>query len=230
MENAASSEPQLEQNSNTVPPLEAGLVIIATFLLTLVLGGVILLTLGNGLALVFGELIILIVPLSYLLIKRINIRSFIGITLKPKSILFGIGLGVMLILLNIIVSGVLIAIFGVSQAVEDSNSLIVGLSTSAPGLISVTASLALAGICEEFAFRGFLQNALARRYSFMPALLVSSMVFGIFHFDPQLVYIIAAMASGLVLGYINYRWNYVACATAHSTMNLIVLALLIFGF
>lgn len=229
MENQTSNTAQANQKSSAVSPLEAALVITATFFLAIIIGAVLLLTVGTGPALVIGELIILIVPLSYLLMKRINIKNYIGISLKPKFFLLGLALGVALLFLNIIVSGALTAIFGVSQAVEDSNSLLASLSASTPGLIAVVASLALAGVCEEFAFRGFLQNALARRYSFVPAVIVSSAVFGLFHFDPQLVYIIAAMASGLVLGYINYRWNYVACATAHSTMNLIVLALLMLG-
>lgn len=178
---------------------------------------------------VLGEIIILIVPLSYLLMKRIDIKSYIGINLKPKYILLGLALGVVLLFVNLIVSQTLTTIFGTSQAIEESNSMIANLSTSTPGLVAVAASLTLAGVCEEFAFRGFLQNTLTRKYSFVPSLIVSSAVFGLFHFDPQMVYILAAMANGLVLGYINHRWNYVACATAHSAMNLIVLALIMLG-
>jgi membrane protease YdiL (CAAX protease family) len=229
MENQQPNTTKPNQKANTVPTLDAALVIIVTFFLTAILGAVFMLTLGDGPALILGELIILIVPLSYLLMKRINIKSYIGINLNPKFILLGLALGVALLFLNIIVNEALTSIFGISQAVADSNSLLANLSTSTPGLIAVAASLTLAGICEEFAFRGFLQNTLARKYSFIPALIASSAVFGLFHFDPQLVYILAAMTIGLALGYINYRWNYVASATAHSTMNLIVLALLIFG-
>jgi hypothetical protein len=184
---------------------------------------------GTGPTLVIGELMILIIPLSYLLLKRIDIKSFVGIDLKPKFIVLGAALGIALLFLNIVVSGILYSIFGVSQAVEESNLLLTGLSNSTLGLIAVIASLALAGVCEEFAFRGFLQNALTRRYSFIPAVIISSVVFGLFHFDPQLVYILSAAISGVAFGYIYHRWNYVTSATAHSTMNLIVLALLLLG-
>ena len=86
----------------------------------------------------------------------------------------------------------------------------------------------LAGVCEEFAFRGFLQNTIARRYSFVPAVIVSSVVFGILHFDPQFVYIIFALIEGVGLGVIyHYSKSYVAAAVAHSTMDLLVLALLL---
>jgi uncharacterized protein len=212
-----------------VPPFEAALVIIVTFFLSIFISAIFLLTVGMGPTLVIGELLILLIPLSYLILKRVNIKTFVGIDLKPKFILIGAAFGVALLFVNIIVLGVLTSIFGVSQAVQDSNTLLTTLSSSSSGLIAVVASLALAGVCEEFAFRGFLQNALNRRYSFIPAVVISSLVFGFFHFDPQGVYILSGAIGGIVLGYIYHRWNYVVSATAHSTMNLIVLVLLLRG-
>ena len=217
------------QRSNVVPPLEAGLVIFLTFFLSIFVGAAILLTLGTGAALVVGELLILIVPLSYLLFKRIDIKSYIRLNLKPKYILIGLGCAFLLLLLNIAASYMLTEIFGTSQAVEESNALIADLSASPLGLIAVTLSLSLAGICEEFALRGFLQNSLTRRFSFLPAVLISAAVFGLFHFDPEFVYILAAFFSGLALGAIYHRWGLAASVTAHSVMNIIVLVFLIFG-
>jgi membrane protease YdiL (CAAX protease family) len=162
-----------------------------------------------------------------LLSKRINIKSYVGINLQPKYILLGLASGALLFLLNIVVSALLSYL--PSQTVEQTNIDILNVSSTTPGFIMIAASLALAGICEEFAFRGLLQNTLNRRYSFVPAVLVSALVFGIFHFDPQGVYIISAFILGLVLGYIYHRTNYVTSATAHATMNLIVLALLLLG-
>jgi membrane protease YdiL (CAAX protease family) len=229
---AATSQP------SPVPPFEAALVIIVTFFLSIVISAIFLLTVGMGPTLVIGELVILLIPLSYLILKRVNIKTFVGIDLKPRFILLGAALGVALLFVNIVVSGALTSIFGVSQAVQESNTLLTSLSRSPSGLIAVVASLALAGVCEEFAFRGFLQNSISRtlrnnakysKYSFIIAALISAAVFGIFHFDPQGVYILSAAISGIVLGYIYHRWNYVTTATAHSTMNLIVLVLLLFG-
>jgi membrane protease YdiL (CAAX protease family) len=219
----------LEQETKFVSPFEAGLVITLTFLLTAVVGAILLLTLGYGPTLVLGEIIILATPLGYLRLKRIDVKSYVGVNFKPKFLLIGIVCAGILILLNIIISGALTYIFGNSQAVIDSNNLLRNLSETPSGLIMVIASLTLAGICEEFAFRGFLQRTLTKKYSFVPAAVISAAVFGIFHIDPQLVYTLAAFLSGLFLGYIYHRWNYVTAATAHSVMNLIVLTLLIMG-
>ena len=223
--------PTVEQEKvNVVSPLNAILVIAATFTLVLLLGAFFFLTLGEGPALVLSELLILIVPLGYMLIKRVNIRSFVALDVKPKFIMLGLASGALLLFVDIIVSFLLTTIFGVSQAVEESNNVITDLSSSTSGLIAVIAALGLAGVCEEFAFRGFLQSTLTRRYSFIPAVIVSAVTFGLFHFDPQLVYILSALTAGLVLGYVYHRWNsYVVSAIAHSTLNLVVLAALLFA-
>lgn len=230
----------MENQKPIVSPLEAGLVIFLTFFISAFLGAAMLLTIGNAPALVIGEILILLVPLIYLISKRVNIRDYIGLSFKPKFVLLGIVFGCLLLGLNVIVSGLLTSIFGISEAIEQSNTLLTELSKSTAGLIAVIASLSLAGICEEFAFRGFLQNSLTRafskansssirRYSLILSAIISAFVFGMFHFDPQLVYIIAAFTSGLALGFIYHRWNYVTAAIAHSVMNIIVLIFLLFG-
>ncbi len=218
-----------QEKVSAVPTLDAVLIIVVTFFLVLFLGFIFLLFLGSGPALVLSELVILFVPLGYMLFKHINIKRYIGLDVNPKLIILGFAAGALLLFIDIIVSAVLTSIFGVSQAVEESNAVITELSSSTGGLIAVITALALAGVCEEFAFRGFLQSTLTRRYSFLPAVIVSAATFGVFHFDPQLVYIISAMTAGLVLGYVYHRWNsYVVSAIAHSTVNLIVLMTLLF--
>jgi membrane protease YdiL (CAAX protease family) len=217
-----------QEKVSAVPTLDAILVIIVTFFLVLFLGAFLLLTLGSGPALILSELLILIVPLGYMLVKHINIKRYVGLDVKPKFIVLGIACGFLVLFIDILVSLVLTTIFGVSQAVEESNTIITNLSSSTSGLITVIAALVLAGVCEEFTFRGFLQSTLNRRYSFIPAVIGSAVAFGLFHFDPQLVYILSAIVAGLALGYIYHRWNsYVVSAIAHSTVNLIVLATLL---
>ena len=145
--------------------------------------------------------------------------------------MLGFASGVILLCVDIFVSLVLLAVFGESQAVIESNNMIAELSASPWGFVAVATALGLAGICEEFAFRGFLQSTLTRRISFIPAVLISSFTFGLFHFDPQLVYILSALSAGLVLGYVYHRWNsYIVAVIAHSSVNLLVLVVLLFGY
>jgi membrane protease YdiL (CAAX protease family) len=223
------ANPVEQEKVSAVPTLDAVLVIAVTFVLVLFLGSFLFLVLGAGPALVLSELLILIGPLGYMLVKRVNIKRYVGLDVNPKLVILGFASGALLLFVDIIVSAVLTSIFGVSEAIEESNAIITELTSSTWGLVAVVAALALAGVCEEFAFRGFLQSTLNRRYSFIPAVFVSAFVFGLFHFDPQLVYILSALTAGLVLGYVYHHWNsYVVAAIAHSTVNLVVLVTLLF--
>jgi membrane protease YdiL (CAAX protease family) len=217
-----------EKKETPVSLLDAILVLIVTLGLFLFVGGITFIALGLGAAIIFPQFVLLIVPLAYLWFKHVDIKSYMGIHLKPKLIVLGISFAFVLLLINIILGATLTSIFGVSEAVEEANALIVSLSQSPGGLALILIGLSFAGVSEEFLFRGFLQNSLTRKLSFIPALLISSLAFGLMHFDPQLVYIISTFAAGLFLGYIFHRWrSYVVSATAHSVMNIIVLVILI---
>ena len=218
-----------QEKAVVIPVVEAVLVIFVTGVLFVLLSAIFyIIELDIGLVLVLSELVILIVPLVYLLYKGVDIKRYVGIDVKPNLVLWGFVSGAILLSVDIAVSAVLLLVFGESEAVVQSNNTITALSQSPLGLISVATALGLAGVCEEFAFRGFLQSTLTRRYSFIPALIVSAFVFGLFHFDPQVVYILSAMTAGLVLGFVYHHWNsYVVSAIAHSTLNLVVLAALL---
>jgi membrane protease YdiL (CAAX protease family) len=217
-----------QEKVGAVPIVDAVVVIAVTFGLVLFLGSFFFIVLGSGPALVISELLILIVPLGYMLEKHVDVKRYVGLDVNPKLVMLGFASGALLLFVDIIVSVVLTNIFGVSQAVEESNAIITELGSSTSGLIAVIAALSLAGVCEEFAFRGFLQTTLNRRYSFIPAVFASAFTFGLFHFDPQVVYILSALVAGLVLGYVYHRWNsYVVAAIAHSTVNLVVLVTLL---
>ncbi|NWF87226.1 CPBP family intramembrane metalloprotease [Candidatus Bathyarchaeota archaeon] len=216
-----------EERNSIISPRAAILAVVATFVLAQFSVIVLFLLFGFEVTLAFSELLLIIVPLGYMLYKKVNIRSYIGLDAKPLKILLGLALGGLVFLLNILISVLLYTLFGPSAAIEESNAKIIETSTSPSGLIAVITALSLAGICEEFTFRGFLQNAINSRYSFAVALFVSSLAFGLFHFDPQGIYTLSAFLIGLVLGLIYHRWqSYVVSAVVHSTVNLIAFALI----
>lgn len=222
-------ENELAKETEEISPSAAVLAVVASFLLTLFLGFFIITLFGEGLFMVLGELLIAAVPFCYMVYKGVDIKKYIGLEINFKTLALGVAVGALLLLFDIFISNVLITLLGPSEAVEQSNRRVVEMSSSMEGLILIITTLTLAGICEEFTFRGFLQNAIGRKYSSGVALLASSLAFGLVHFDPQMVYTISAFLLGLVLGYIYHRWrSYTISATAHATLNLIVLALAIF--
>lgn len=216
----------MEKDSGGISPLAAILVFAATFVLALILLGVVYDLFGYYITLLVQEPLLVVLPLGYMLYKRVDIRNYIGFEVKRKTILLGISLGALVFLFDMFIFNVLTSVFGVSETVEEVNTLYANMSSSPQGLLILIVAFSLAGVCEEFTFRGFLQTAVNRRYSFVPAVLVSSFAFSLIHFDPQLVYTLSAFLIGLLLGYIYYHWHsYVASATAHASVNLILLAL-----
>lgn len=216
----------MEKNSNAISPNMAILAVVLTFVLFLFLGTIFVILFEDAFALVVGELLLIVVPLSYMLYKRVNVREYIKLEMRPKAILLGVSLGILLFLVDLVVSTTLVSVLGTSAAIEESNKLLLDISSSLQGVLLLIVALSLAGVCEEFTFRGFLQTAINSRYSFGVALLVSSAAFGFFHFDPQAVYTVSAFLLGLLLGYIYHHWqSYVITAVAHATLNLVVLTI-----
>jgi membrane protease YdiL (CAAX protease family) len=216
------------EQKEVIPPHMAILAVVVTFILLLFVGAAFFIFLDYGVAMVLSELLIIVVPLGYMLYRKVDIRSYIGLDTKPLKFLLGIVFGISIFFFDILVSFTLVSIFGTSAAVEEANSAIMEVSASPRGLLLVIIALSLAGICEEFTFRGFLQTSINNKYSTGTALIVSSLAFGFFHFDPQAVYTISAFLIGLLLGYIYHRWHsYVMSAVTHATVNLITLAIML---
>ncbi|MGQ9641583.1 MAG: CPBP family glutamic-type intramembrane protease [Candidatus Bathycorpusculaceae bacterium] len=209
-------------------PSKAILAVIASFLLSLFLGTAFAILVNYGISMVLGELLLMIVPLGYMLSKKVDVKKYIGLEINFKSILLGIAIGVFLVFFDIFVTNIMVSMLGQSEIVEESNKLMMDMSRSTEGLILIIATLTSAGLCEEFTFRGFLQTAINNKYSSWIALITSSLAFGFVHFDPQGVYTISAFFMGLVLGYVYHRWrSYTVSATAHATLNLIILSLML---
>ncbi len=215
---------QIEGDRTSISPFAAVVAVVVTFLLFLFLGTALAILLDYTFVLVFGELLLIVVPLGYMLYRKVNIKEYIRLEATVRTVILGVAFGVLLFFFDLIVSSTLVSIFGISETIEAANELILTLASSPQGLLSLVVAMSLAGVCEEFTFRGFLQTAVNSRYSLGVALFVSSLTFGLFHFDPQGIYIISAFLLGLVLGYLYHRWqSYVVPAIAHTTLNLIVL-------
>lgn len=78
----------------------------------------------------------------------------------------------------------------------------------------------LAPIIEEILMRGFLLNGLVPRYGTAAALLLSSMLFAILHFN--MVQSLSAFLCGILLGLLYLTTNSVLCCIiAHSVYNIL---------
>ncbi|MEX0961725.1 MAG: type II CAAX endopeptidase family protein [Simkaniaceae bacterium] len=51
--------------------------------------------------------------------------------------------------------------------------------------LAIFATVILAPFCEEFLFRGFIQNSLKRLFGLIPTLLITSLLFSLIHYSPS---------------------------------------------
>lgn len=95
-------------------------------------------------------------------------------------------------------------------------------------LVIVTVSITPA-ICEEFFFRGFVQNSFAFKLKPVTAIFITSLFFGLYHFNPY--GLLPLIVLGMYLGFSVYMSNSIVVPiTLHFLNNFIaIVAFLLFG-
>ena len=80
----------------------------------------------------------------------------------------------------------------------------------------------IAPIVEESLFRGFIQQTLERKRDVTKAVLITSMIFALIHFQPWLI--IQLLILAVLLGYLAWRWSSIIPAVlVHMANNLLQL-------
>ena len=90
-------------------------------------------------------------------------------------------------------------------------------------LLVVVALVALAPLGEELLDRALLLRGLARVVSFLPAAVISSVVFSLSHLDAWILFLwpraIWLVVAGLVFAWVYRERGYVSAVAAHATVN-----------
>jgi uncharacterized protein len=98
-------------------------------------------------------------------------------------------------------------------------SLMADIITS--GFSSILSLGVVAPLSEEILFRGIILKGLLSRYSPTKAILISAILFSLFHLNPYQFF--AAFVMGLFWGYLYFRMKSILpCILAHSISNLLV--------
>jgi hypothetical protein len=87
-------------NENAVSPLVAILAVIASFLLVMFGGAASAILLGYGPATIIIELLAILIPLSYMWSKHIDIKTYVGIEIRRGTIVRGVAFGGVLLLFD----------------------------------------------------------------------------------------------------------------------------------
>nr|NIO22391.1 CPBP family intramembrane metalloprotease [Candidatus Aenigmarchaeota archaeon] len=149
-------------------------------------------------------ILILVPPLTFLRRRGVEVKKALGLErLRFKHVLLGVlgGVGSYFIFLEFFL--LMEAVLGPYPA-EFLEPIMKWFPTNWLEFIPWILGMAFsAGICEETLFRGFIQNGLERSWGPSKALVVASILFGVFHLDPWRSP--AAVFIGLLAGYLLLR-------------------------
>lgn len=174
----------------------------------------------------FHVLTIITCSTTYLLVLKrkwdLQIKEMLKI--EWKSVLLAIGCACLFyILLDCFIDPVIEHFFPASEA--NYQETILGLKKSP--ITSFMQICIIAPVTEEILMRGYVLKSLKDKYNVTIALLISTVLFALLHFN--MVQTLSALVSGFVLGVLFLKTNSLSCTIlAHAMYNTMSFCALIF--
>ena len=169
------------------------------------------------------QFIVIVVPILYIKIMKLDIKQIFPIKKPSLRHIFGAGFfwfG------TLILTGFTAALFQLifpdsAEGVQMLSELLMSQSL----IVLIFTVALLPAICEEFLFRGFVYSGLKNKFSPYIALLITSILFGIFHLD--LLRFISTTILGIAINYALYKTDNIFISTyIHFLNNLFSIVLL----
>ncbi len=91
------------------------------------------------------------------------------------------------------------------ESIESSYKLVAGAKDSKELLIVILSVVLVPSIVEETVFRGFFQSTIEKSLNPTKSIIISSIIFGVFHLNP--INLIPLIIIGIYLGFIYYQSN-----------------------
>ena len=156
--------------------------------------------------------------------KAVIVKNPVQFSKKDFKLDFGLILLIVIIgvALNIIISKT--PLVDMSNAYKSANSELF----DGPIWVKIITNCMMIPLLEETLYRGIIALQIDLWYGRVPAILISALLFGAFHFN--LVQLLYACCIGLLLGYaITKTHKLWVCALAHGLLNFIVVLVSIFS-
>lgn len=155
-----------------------------------------------------------------------NLAADLGLRLERADVVRGLAVGVACQLILVPLLYLPFSLFDVDVDVSEEAREVTGLAEG-PGIAVLALCIVVgAPLAEELFFRGLLQRAVSGRHGPRWGIAVSSVVFGITHFQP--VQLLGLVAFGVVLGVLAERAGRLGPSiVAHMTFNATTVVLLV---
>lgn len=166
--------------------------------------------------LLITEYILILLPnILYLMIRGYSLKEVIKLNpISIKQIAYSVIVMVFAYPVAVFVNAIILALI---SSFSTALPTTVPLPTTSAEFLKGLFVIALApGICEEVMFRGTLMSAYDR-YGHVKSILISSILFGIFHFN--IMNLAGPIFLGLVLGTLRYKTNSILSPMIGHTIN-----------
>jgi len=149
---------------------------------------------------------IIFIPILFINYKKYNQKEE---KFDYKNIILLIGIGLFLSVFYNSLMFYLNKLLNITSLYVENNNILIALIST--GIIGP--------IIEELMFRGIIYNEAKNKYSFMKAILITNIIFALFHFS--FVQMIYAFIIGFILIYIYEKYkNIKACMIVHMASNI----------
>jgi membrane protease YdiL (CAAX protease family) len=192
-----------EEYQDKKPELRYGLIVFVLLTVgNLVVGGVSSVVFGLHFTILLSETLIFLIPFSFLPVVGYSLRRFLSF---PGSFHPSFWLWLLLSLASLFVvvsdlSGYMHQLWPRPEFWQEAILRFYVAETWPEYLFRLFAAGILAGFCEEFAFRGFLQTIFTQRLGRDVGILLTSFLFALIHLDPW--NFLSLFLLGLFLGYL----------------------------
>jgi len=171
---------------------------------SVIVGGISMLVFGLHLTVILTEAVVFLVPLSFLYAGGHSFRHTLAYP-QRLGFNFWILVGAATVFLLVVISDVSGYVHQLMPRPKMQQEALLKLfvaKTWPEYLFRIFAAGALAGFCEEFAFRGFLQSIFSKRMGGLKGFVLTAFLFALMHLDPW--NFAGVFLLGLFLGYLVY--------------------------
>lgn len=173
-----------------------------------------------------SSMLLIIIIVGLVAARKVEIRQALGLVRPQGGVLLSIigALGIFIVVSAVVASIADVVVPGFD--LEQEQNLGLGEPSSSLQLIGLFVLLViLAPISEELLFRGVLFAGFKRSFGFMPAAILSSILFGLAHWQPNVA--LATAVLGWLLAYLYHKtgslWSSIGL---HSLKNAVAFVLL----
>lgn len=205
------------ERKDVLTPAQVGAILVATFFLyTLFL--LVTHLLDTYLALLIGELLMVVPVLGFILLKKMPLLSTFRLRrISLRQVLMTLVLCLAVFVLTDELDRLIQLVFPMPQSWVDALADFVNVTTWFETIMFIGAGVVVAGFAEEMLFRGIIQRTLETYREPAIAIVLSAVFFALVHFNPWTTIQITIL--GIVLGYISWKSRSILPAVLFHGLN-----------